>query len=117
MSAMGVENRRSLLYAHPMSSRAAVKLSVVRDIGWREWDPIGLSTIEGGWEGSTAADEYDQYLLHLAARLQRGDADGPLVDYLVLIETDHMGLTSNPSARSRAAATVAAMREYVRDLT
>jgi hypothetical protein len=100
-----------------MSSRPPVKLSALRDIGWREWDPIGLSNIEGGWEGSSAADEYDNYLLHLAARLQNGDADGPLVDYLVHIETEHMGLTPNASARPRAAATVAAMREYVRDLT
>lgn len=99
-----------------MSSRPPVKLSALRDIGWREWDPIGLRTLEGGWEDSSAADEYDSYLLHVAARLQNGEAEGPLVDYLVEVETDHMGLTSDASTRPRAVATVASVREYVRHL-
>jgi len=99
-----------------MSSQPPVKLSVLRDIGWREWDPIGLRTLEGGWESSSAADEYDNYLLHVAARLQKGEPDSPAVDYLVNIETEHMGLRPTPSARPRAVATVAAIREYVRDL-
>ena len=88
-----------------MSSLPPVKLSILRDIGWREWDPIGLRTSDGGWEGSAAADEYDSYLLHLAGRLQKGEPDGPLVDYLVHVETEHMGLTPTPSARPRAGAT------------
>jgi hypothetical protein len=99
-----------------MPSHPPVKLSILRDIGWREWDPIGLSTL-GGWEGSSAADEYDRYLLHLAARLQKGEPDEPMVDYLVRIETEHMGLSLSPSSRSRAVATVAAVREYVGSLT
>jgi hypothetical protein len=94
-----------------MSLLPPVKLSILRDIGWREWDPIGLSTLEGGWEGSSAADEYDQYLVHLAARLQRGEPDGPLIDYLVRIETEHMGLSPSPDTHLRASATVAAVRE------
>jgi hypothetical protein len=100
-----------------MASRPSVKLSVLRDIGWSEWDPIGLRTLEGGWQGSSAADEYDQYLLHVAGRLQRGEADGGLVDYLVDIETDHMGSSPSPTAQPRAVATVKAIREYVQSLT
>ena len=100
-----------------MSCRPAVKLSVLRDIGWREWDPIGLRGSEDGWEQSDAADEYDSYLLQVAACLQNGEADGPVVDYLVGIESEHMGLGPAPTARSRAVATVAAIREYVRELT
>lgn len=100
-----------------MSSLPAVKLSILRDIGWREWDPIGLSAIEGGWEVSSAADEYDQYLLHLAVRLQKGEPDGQIVDYLLGIETEHMGLRPRPDTRPRAVATVAAVREYLRGLT
>lgn len=99
-----------------MASHPPVKLSILRDIGWREWDPIGLQTLEGSWEGSAAADEYDGYLLHLAARLQKGEPDGPLVDYLVQIETKNMGSTPRPSTRPRASATVAAVREYVSSL-
>jgi len=100
-----------------MASSPPDKLSGLRDIGWREWDPIGLSTLEGGWEGASAADEYDRYLLHVAAHLQKGEPDSPLVDYLVQIETEHMGSSPSASARSRAVATVAALREYLRNLT
>lgn len=100
-----------------MSSHPSIKLSVLRDIGWRDWDPIGLQTLEGGWKGSNAPDEYDGYLLQLAARLQKGEAEEPLVDYLIQVEIEHMGLMANPSARPRALATVIAVRDYVRHLT
>jgi hypothetical protein len=99
-----------------MSSRPPVKLSLLRDIGWSAWDPIGLKGIEGGWEGSAAADEYDTYLLHVTRSLQRGEPDNVLVDYLVVIETGHMGLSPTPTARARAEATVAAVREYVESI-
>lgn len=98
-------------------SRPSLKLSVLRDIGWREWDPIGLQPLEGGWQASSAADEYDSYLLHVAARLQNGDPDATLTDYLVNIETQHMGLNPSDTTRPRAAATVGALREYVHGLS
>lgn len=94
-----------------------VKLSILRDIGWTEWDPIGLKAIEGGWEGSDAADEYDDYLLHVAVRLQLGEPDVDLIDYLVGVEMEHMGLSPNPTTRPRAVTTVRAINEYVRGLT
>jgi len=97
--------------------RPSVKLSVLRDIGWREWDPIGLRPLDGGWQASSAADEYDSYLLHVAARLQNGDRDAAVTDYLVGIETQHMGLSPSNTTRPRAAATVAALREYVQSLS
>lgn len=100
-----------------MSSDPPVKLSVLRDIGWREWDPIGLKHFEGNWEDSSAADEYDRYLLHVAARLQKGEMDRPLVDYLIAIETEHMGLRMQPDTLARAAATVSLLREHVCDLS
>lgn len=90
-----------------------MKLSVLRDIGWEHWDPIRLNGSEGGWRRNNAADEYDRYLLQVAARLQRGETDSILVDYLVGIETGHMGLAANPATRSRAEATVVAIREQV----
>jgi len=96
-----------------MSSRPFVKLSVLRDIGWDRWDPIRLNGSEGGWRRSSAADEYDRYLLRVADRLQNGEADNDVVDYLVSIETGHMGLTDTPAARTRAEATVAAIRAHV----
>ena len=88
-----------------MRDAASISLPVLRDIGWREWDPIGLRP-DDPWSD----DEYDRYLLDVASRLQDGEADPALVDYLVQIEIEHMGLNPNPTARARASATVAAIR-------
>ena len=99
-----------------MSWSASLKLSVLRDIGWEHWDPIRLNGSEGRWRRNNAADEYDRYLVRVAGRLQSGDPDDVLVDYLVGIETRHMGLADNPAARSRARATVAAIRDQVERL-
>ena len=93
-----------------------MKLSVLRDIGWEQWDPIRLNGSEGGWRRSHAADEYDRYLLRVADGLQSGEAAEALVNYLVGIETAHMGLADMSSARSRAEATVAAIRVQVEGL-
>ena len=100
-----------------MSWRPSVKLSVLRDVGWSQWDPIELDGSEGGWQRSEAADEYDRFMMRVAGDLQGGEPDEDLVHYLVNIETRHMGLTETPRARTRAAATVAAIREYVDSLT
>ena len=58
-------------------------------------------------------DEYDRYLLHVTYRLQKGEPNAALTEYLVSIETEHMGLSPNYTTRPRAAATVAALRGYV----
>lgn len=99
-----------------MSLRPPVKLSLLREIGWRLWDPIGLSGSEGGWQHSDAADEYDRYVLHVASALQSGAPDHALVAYLVSIETRHMGLTDTPSVWTRAESTVAAIREHLESI-
>lgn len=92
------------------------KLSILRDIGWGQWDPIGLQVLEGGWQGSDASDEYDVYLLHVAVQLQHGEPEANLIEYLVFIETEHMGMGLGPKARTRAIATVEAIGKYVRSL-
>ena len=99
-----------------MSSPSFVKLSVLRDIGWDHWDPIRLNGSEGGWRRSHAADEYDRYLRRVAGGLESGEPNEALVDYLVRIETEHMGLTPTSTARRRAEATVAAIREHVESI-
>lgn len=86
---------------------------MLRDVGWDQWDPIGLNGSEGGWRRSHAADEYDRYMRRVADGLRSGDADESLVDYLVSIETAHMGLTETPSTRVRAEAAVDAVREHL----
>ena len=93
-----------------------MKLSVLRDIGWERWDPIRLNGSEGGWRRSNAADEYDRYLVRVADSLQRGEPDDVLVDYLLGIETGHMGLADTRAARLRAETTVAAIRGQVERL-
>jgi hypothetical protein len=99
-----------------MFARAPVKLSVLRDIGWNQWDPVGLNGSEGGWQRSDAADEYDRYMLRVAGGLQSGESGEALIDYLVTIETEYMGLTKTTDARARAQATVAAVREHVENI-
>lgn len=86
---------------------------MLRDIGWGQWDPIGLSGSEGGWRRSNAADEYDRYIRRVADGLQNGESDESLVDYLVAIETGHMRLTETPATRMRAKATVATGRDHL----
>jgi hypothetical protein len=53
-------------------------------------------------------------MLRVAGGLQGGEPVGVLVDYLVSIETRHMGLPHSSEARTRAEATVAAIREHLR---
>jgi hypothetical protein len=96
-----------------MSEEPPLKLSVLRDIGWDRWDPIGLNGAEGGWRRSEAADEYDRYMRRVADGLQSGEAGESLVGYLVGIETRHMGLAETHTTRPRASATVAAVLQHL----
>lgn len=48
-----------------------IKLSVLRGIGWKEWDPIGLSELKEVL-GADVDDEYDSYLLAVAGGFRRG---------------------------------------------
>lgn len=94
-----------------------MQLSVLRDIGWGQWDPIGLNGSEGGWRRSHAADEYDRYIRLVADRMQRGESDEALVEYLVSIETLHMRLNETPDTRMRAKATVTTVREHLASIS
>lgn len=85
------------------------ELSRLRKIGWSKWDPIGVGGADDGWP----ADEYDDYLLRAAVQLWQGLPDEAVADYLVKIETEHMGLTAVPSMRSRALEVAVSIREYV----
>lgn len=92
-----------------------IKLSKLRDIGWALWDPIGLQDSEcrsGRWEDETNlpfADEYDSYLIEAASKLRGGTPRGEIVEFLIEIETEHMGLGDSTTARSRAEAVVEAI--------
>ena len=54
--------------------------------------------------------------MRVADSLQRGEPDDVLVDYLLGIETGHMGLADTRAARLRAETTVAAIRGQVERL-
>ena len=101
-----------------MIDQPKIKLSRLREIGWSEWDPIGLSEIgDDHWkDGGACADEYDSYLLQVAGRLRRGEALEDSVSYLEEIEMVHMGGGRVATTRSRAEATVAAIADYLADL-
>jgi hypothetical protein len=93
-----------------ISPEPRVKLSRLRDIGWKCWDPFGLLGPDAGkWNDEanlSFADEYDEHLISAASQLRRGIARDQVIDYLVEIETQYMALAEHPSTRERAAAVV-----------
>ncbi|TNE32739.1 MAG: hypothetical protein EP349_00985 [Alphaproteobacteria bacterium] len=95
-----------------MKPRPKIKLSRLRDIGWSLWDPIGLLPDGDLWtnkDNSCFADEYDSYLLQAAGQLKQGVSDAEVIDYLMKIETEYMGLGERRDTRKRAEAVVAAI--------
>ena len=99
-----------------MTTRPPIKLSRVRDIGWSEWDPIGLLAAGDTWDHKPFADEYDAYLLKVAGDFRRGEELQEAVDYLISIERDHIGIGVRPGQEARAEATARALRGYMDDL-
>ena len=92
-----------------MSTHARIHLARLRDIGCRCWDPIGLSG-SGSWEDSPAGGQYDDDLLKVARMIRHNEGDDAAVQYLVWAESQHLGVGMRADARSRAQATVAAIR-------
>ncbi len=90
------------MYAFKMTQRPKIRLSRLRDIGWSTWDPIGLLESNQTWEETPYADEYDSYMLKAAGMLKREVPKKTVVDYLVNIETDHMGLSFSDDTVKRA---------------
>lgn len=90
-----------------------IQLSVLRDIGWEKWDPIGLAVREGCWPAD-CEDEYDSYLKHAAGMFVQGNSRQEVAGYLTQIASEHMGLSVvSPDA---AAATANAIADYMQDL-
>lgn len=94
-----------------MTASTKIPLSSLRDIAWDAWDPIGLRESDG------LPDEYDTYILHVAALLKAGRQRDEAVDYLMDIESRHMGLGVLPTARERALATVDRVAGLLETLT
>ena len=98
-----------------MDRQPGIELTVLRDIGWRLWDPIGLGGPEGAWP-EDGADEYDRYLREVAEMLEQGRPSDDVVEFLTQIVSDHMGLGSRSADRASCIATVDALATYVHSL-
>jgi hypothetical protein len=94
-----------------MTDRPKFGLGRLRKIGWNLWDPIGLGGLDADVE-----DEYDSYLLEAAGRIWNGASEEEVIDYLVTVETEHMGLGEGPRTRQRAREAAKALGAYVAEL-
>ena len=98
-----------------MHSGRLIQLSQLRDIGFREGDPIGILARGEPWQNHPAADEYDGYLLEAVGRIgSSGEADAAA--FLVWVEAEHMGLKDDLGSRDRAERTVRSIRSYLESL-
>ena len=95
-----------------MSLGRPVQLSRLRDIGFADWDPIGILRHGRPWKDHTAADEYDRYLMEVVGHLRRGGGEADAISYLLWAEREHMGVDS-PNARERASTTVRSIKDYL----
>jgi hypothetical protein len=94
-----------------MAAQWKATVSRLREIGWAEWDPIGLKAV-GKLTGLYAPeDEYDRYLIHVFSLLSNGASDADAIAYLVDIESNYIGMGLRPSSHPRAWATVKAIRQ------
>lgn len=61
----------------------------IKDLLLREWDPIGVQAIP------EAQDEYDGYVPTLHSMLISRKPAHEVFEYLLWLETEHMGLTAD----------------------
>ena len=94
-----------------MARRYKYKLSKLRDLSWENWDPIGLKNGRVNCE-----DEHDSYLLRVIGMFTEDVPQSEIVEYLIKIECEHMGLGVNSTARPRAEQLVAAIVGYQQTL-
>ncbi|WP_297513522.1 hypothetical protein [uncultured Caulobacter sp.] len=90
-----------------MAWHPKIKLEPLREIGQRDWNPIGAGV---------PADEYDTYLLSAAGQIVNGRSDDAVADYLMSVEVEQMGLDPAPGIRARALVVASAIRAYVQAL-
>ena len=108
--------RSSNRYHGRMSSFPRLQLSRLRQIGWDEWDPIGLGSVED-WRAD-APDEYDSYLLYVVSMLRNGQGVDDAAAYLDRISSEHMGLGQATPEGHRASLTTAnAIAAYLKTLS
>ncbi|MFM2421988.1 MAG: hypothetical protein RL291_518 [Pseudomonadota bacterium] len=88
--------------------RSQVDIDDLRAIASAHWDPFGLCDKDGS-PPKGAENEYDRYMRTLARMILEGRDDYTGTRHLVDIERGTVGLL--PTTDTRAAATVAALRQ------
>jgi hypothetical protein len=91
------------------NGRPKIQIPKLRDIGWEFWDPIGLKD-----DREDCDDEYDTYLLRAAGMIWHNAPQKEVVDYLVNIEQNYMGMPERDS--EAAMLTVSKTRDYLKTL-
>jgi hypothetical protein len=69
--------------------RARALNQKIRDVLLKEWDPIGVQAIP------EAQDEYDGYVPTLYSMLIARKRIDEVLEYLLWLETEHMGLSTD----------------------
>ena len=72
------------------SASRKVDIDRLREIGWSQWDPIGLLGVTGSWRGQPYEDEYDRYLYRAAQMLKNNCSVEEVADYLFVIQSQAM---------------------------
>ncbi len=72
--------------------QARIYHEAIRNILFKEWDPIGVSEI------NEAKDEYDSYVGPIYKMLIARKSKNEIFGYLWWLETEHMGLTGDRQA-------------------
>ena len=91
-----------------------MEISELRKIGWTYWDPIGIRADGSDAWKTNAADEYDNYLIHVVGLLRQGSSPEEAIQYLNLVATEHMALGPRSDAGQQAAAiTVQEIARYL----
>ena len=76
---------------------AVARIRIVEGI-LRQWDPIGVLSVEGGSE-----DEYDSYAPHIVSMVQNSCSVAQLSAYLSQLRTETMGVPNHEESDRRAA--------------
>ena len=84
--------------ADARKKRAAEIQDAIRRILFRHWDPIGVN------DDPRLGGEYDNYIGGVYRLLSNSPSEDDLIDYLISIKTDAMGLETPPRDSLRSIA-------------
>lgn len=97
-----------------MERYPGIRLSHLRQIGWRSWNPLGIDLPDGdAWRQINIA-EYDNHLLHVACLLTRGGTRADAIAYLDGAAEAYPCPWLTPEQRHQASErTVVVLQDYV----